>query len=79
MVDFHTFVTEIFRFKVCHFQDFSIFEIWKKLWILNEKISVTKFWKSKFWIDSFVAFFMGFVVAYHIFSVSAIFLEKFAK
>ena len=27
IVDFHTYVTEIFRFKVCHFQDFSIFEI----------------------------------------------------
>ena len=70
-------------------RDFSIqslpflrfFNFWnlKKLWILNEKISVTKFWKSKFWIDSFLAFFMGFVMAYFILFISDIFLEKFAK
>ena len=49
-----------------------------KLQILNWKISVTKFWKSNFWIDSFVAFSVGYVVEYSIFSVDAVFMEKFA-
>ena len=51
----------------------------KKKWqIFNEKKSVTKFQKSKFWIDSFVAFSVGYVVVYSIFSVGAVFMEKFA-
>ena len=45
---------------------------------LNGKISVTKSRKSKFWIDSFVAFSIGYVVVYSIFSVGAVFKEKFA-
>ena len=45
----------------------------------NEKISVKKFPKSKFWIDSFVAFSVGYVVVYLIFSVGAVFKEKFAS
>ena len=45
---------------------------------MNWKISVTKFWKSNFWIDSFVAFSVGYVVEYSIFSVDAVFMEKFA-
>ena len=40
---------------------------------------MTKFQKSKFWIDSFVAFSVGYVVVYSIFSVGAVFKEKFAS
>ena len=39
---------------------------------------MTKFWKLKIWIDSFVAFSVGYVVKYIIFSVDAVFMEKFA-
>ena len=39
---------------------------------------MTKFWKLKIWIDSFVAFSVGYVVKYIIFSVDAFFMEKFA-
>ena len=73
--NFQNFVTEIFWFKVCHFYKNLKIKKWQ---ILNWKISVTKFWKSNFWIDSFVAFSVGYVVEYSIFSVDAVFMEKFA-
>ena len=40
---------------------------------------MTKLWKSKIWIDSFVAFFVGYVMVYFVFSRGAIFMEKIAK
>ena len=43
------------------------------------KISVTKFRKSKIWVDSFVAFYIGFLVVYSIFSGDTVFMVKFAK
>ena len=41
------------------FGEFWYFEIKETLWL---KISVTKFQKSKIWVDSFVGFSIGFVV-----------------
>ena len=76
--DYQSCVTEIFRFKYGHFLDFSILRIFENWQTFNKKISVTKFWKSKFWIDSFVAFLVGYIVVYPIFSVGAVFIEKFA-
>ena len=43
------------------------------------KISVTKFQNSKIWDDSFKGFSVGFVMVYSVFSVGAIFMEKYAK
>ena len=43
------------------------------------KISVTKFRKSKIWVDSFVAFSIGFLVVYSIFSGDTVFMVKSAK
>ena len=40
---------------------------------------MTKLWKSKNWIDSFVAFSIGYVMVYFVFSGGAIFMEKFVK
>ena len=45
---------------------------------LNRKIFVAKVWKSKIWIDSFVAFSFCYVMVYFIFSGGDIFMEKFA-
>ena len=56
-----------------------IFKIFEKWPTLNGKISVTKTRKSKFWIDNFVAFSISYVVVYSIFSVGAVFKEKFAS
>ena len=57
------------------FFNFQKNEKWR---ILNWKISVTKFWKFKIWDDSFLAFPVAFVVVYSVFSVCAVFTEKFA-
>ena len=58
-----------------NFQNFINFGFYVTLWL---KISVTKFWKSKIWDDSFKAFSVSFVLMYFIFSVDAVFMEKFA-
>ena len=39
---------------------------------------MTKVWKSKIWDDSFLAFSVGFVVVYSVFSVGAVITEIFA-
>ena len=44
----------------------------------KRKNSVTKVWKSKIWDDSFLAFSVGFVVVYSVFSLDAVFTEIFA-
>ena len=43
---------------------------------LNRKIFVAKVWKSKIWIDSFVAFSVGYNIVSSVFFVCAVFLEK---
>ena len=59
-----------------NFQNFINFGFYVTLWL---KISVTKFWKSKIWDDSFKGFSVSFVLMYFIFSVDAVFTEKFTK
>ena len=59
-----------------NFQNFIHFGFYVTLWL---KISVTKFWKSKIWDDSFQGFSVSFVLMYFIFSVDAVFMEKFTK
>ena len=59
-----------------NFQNFIHFGFYVTLWL---KISVTKFWKSKIWDDSFKGFSVSFVLKYFIFSVDAVFMEKFTK
>ena len=52
---------------------------WKKneKWpTLKWKISVTKIQKTKIWDDRCVGFFVGYVMAYSIFSVGPFFMEK---
>ena len=61
--------------KICVFWNFWKNEKWLTL---NRKISVTKVWKSKIWDDSFLAFSVGFVVVYSVFSVGAVITEIFA-
>ena len=60
--------------KICVFWNFWKNEKWPTL---NWKISVTKVQKSKIWDDSFLAFSVAFVVVYSVFSVAAVFTEKF--
>ena len=62
--------------KICVFWNFWKNEKWLTL---NRKISVTKVRKSKFWDDSFLAFSVGFVVVYPVFSVGAVFMEIWLK
>ena len=59
---------------ICVFLNFQKNE--KKLH-LNWKISVMKVQKSKIWDDRFLGFSVAVVVVYSIFSVDAVFMEKF--
>ena len=60
-------------------QNLRFWNFWKnEKWLtLNRKISVTKVRKSKIWDDSFLAFSVAFVMVYSVFSVGAVFIEKF--
>ena len=76
---FRVLSQRFFDLKLSIFKIFQFFCIFEKWQTFSKKISVTKFQKSKFWIDSFVAFSVGYVVVYSIFSVGAVFKEKFAS
>ena len=67
----HEFIKKLVHFSIDEIMIFNI-TLWRK-------ISVTKFQNSKIWDDSFKRFSVGFVMGYSVFSVGAIFMEKFAK